>query len=77
MLAFGAYPEVTLAAARDARDQARAELRAGRDPSLTRRQRQAQARRTDRQLQHVGEMWIQTQSARWTPRHSEDVRTSL
>ncbi|BCI65674.1 integrase [Acetobacter aceti NBRC 14818] len=77
LLAFGAYPEVTLAAARDARDQARAELRAGRDPSLTRRQRQAQARRTDRQLQHVGEMWIQTQSARWTPRHSEDVRTSL
>ncbi|NHO33470.1 Arm DNA-binding domain-containing protein [Acetobacter fallax] len=33
LLAFGAYPGVTFAAARDARDQARAELRAGRDPS--------------------------------------------
>ena len=32
LLSIGPYPEVTLAAARDARDEARAGLRAGRDP---------------------------------------------
>ncbi|GAD09319.1 integrase [Gluconobacter frateurii NBRC 103465] len=31
LLSFGAYPEVSLAAARDARDAARSELRADRD----------------------------------------------
>ncbi|GAL97574.1 phage integrase [Acetobacter tropicalis NRIC 0312] len=77
LLSFGAYPEVTLAAAREARDQARAEIRAGRDPSLTRRQRQAEAKRIDKQLRHVGEKWMEAQSARWTTRHAEDVRTSL
>lgn len=77
LLSFGAYPEVTLAAAREARDQARAEIRAGRDPSLTRRQRQAEAKLVDKQLRHVGEKWMEAQSARWTARHAEDVRTSL
>ncbi|MCI1438662.1 MAG: integrase arm-type DNA-binding domain-containing protein [Acetobacter indonesiensis] len=77
LFSFGAYPEVTLAAAREARDQARAEIRAGRDPSLTRRQRQAEAKRVDKQLRHVGEKWMEAQSARWTARHAEDVRTSL
>ncbi|WP_308267461.1 Arm DNA-binding domain-containing protein [Gluconobacter sp. P1D12_c] len=77
LLAFGTYPEVTLAKARDARDQARGELRAGRDPSLTRKQRQAEARQTDRQLRNVGEIWIASQASRWTPRHRKDVETSL
>lgn len=77
LLAFGTYPEVTLAKARDARDQARSELRAGRDPSLTRKQRQAEARQTDRQLRNVGEIWIASQASRWTPRHRKDVETSL
>jgi len=77
LLSFGAYPEVSLADARDARDQARAELRAGRDPSLTRKQRQAEAKRVDRQLKSVGESWIEAQATRWTTRHCEDVRTSL
>ncbi|BCK76337.1 integrase [Acetobacter aceti NRIC 0242] len=77
--AFGAYPEVTLAAAREARDQDRAEIRAGRDPSLTRRQRQVEAKRVDKQLRHVGEKWLEAQSARWTTRTQpvEDVSTSL
>ena len=57
LLSFGAYPEVSLAAARDARDAARSELRADRDPALTRKQRQAEAERADRQLQSVGEKW--------------------
>lgn len=77
LLSFGAYPEVTLAATREARDKARAEIRAGRDPSLTRRQRQAEAKRVDKQFRHVGEKWMEAQSARWIARHAEDARTSL
>ncbi|WP_236709227.1 tyrosine-type recombinase/integrase [Acetobacter tropicalis] len=44
---------------------------------MTRRQRQAEAKRIDKQLRHVGEKWMEAQSARWTTRHAEDVRTSL
>jgi len=37
LLALGKYPEVTLAAAREARDQARAEIKRHQDPSQTRK----------------------------------------
>ncbi|MFS8368658.1 integrase arm-type DNA-binding domain-containing protein [Acetobacter indonesiensis] len=77
LLSFGAYPEVTLAAAREARDQARVELGAGRDPSLTRRQRQAEAKRVDKQLQARGRRVDESPIRAWTLRYAEDVRTSL
>ncbi|AQS92084.1 integrase [Gluconobacter albidus] len=77
LLSFGIYPEVTLAAARKARDAARLELQAGRDPSLSKKQRQAEAQNCDRQLKVVGEAWLASQRDRWTDRHYEDVATSL
>lgn len=40
-MSFGPYPEVTLAAARDKRDEAKAALRAGADPMAPRRQNRA------------------------------------
>lgn len=57
----------------------RAEIRTERYPSLTRRQRQVEAKRVDKQLRHVGEKWMKAQSALWTTRtqHVEDVSTSL
>lgn len=48
LLSLGPYPEVTLAAARQARDDARTTLRAGRDPSLIRKQLRAQATNEER-----------------------------
>ena len=48
LLSIGPYPEVMLSAARDARDEARAGLRAGRDPSLVRRQLRAEAANYER-----------------------------
>lgn len=77
LLSFGAYPEVSLSAARRARDDAREELRAGRDPSLTKKQRRAAAARTDNLLRTVGEAWIQTHGAHWSERHRHDVADSL
>ena len=43
LLAFGVYPEVTLAEARQRRDAARATLRDGRDPSAERKAGEARA----------------------------------
>lgn len=77
LLSFGAYPEVSLSDARRARDDARQEIRAGRDPSLTRKQRRAQAASSETRLQVVGETWLTAQKPTWTERHYNDVETSL
>lgn len=77
LLSFGAYPAVSLSDARRARDDARQELREGRDPSLTRKQRRAQAASSETRLQAVGEAWLAVQKPTWTDRHYNDVETSL
>ena len=77
LLSIGPYPEVTLAAARDARDEARAGLRAGRDPSLVRKQLRAQAANDDRKFEKVARDWHTLNKSRWTERHTADVMISL
>ncbi|MCP1245197.1 integrase arm-type DNA-binding domain-containing protein [Acetobacter cerevisiae] len=77
LLSFGSYPAVSLSDARRARDDARQELREGRDPSLTRKQRRAQAASSETRLQAVGEAWLAAQKPTWTDRHYNDVETSL
>jgi len=77
LLSFGPYPEVGLAAARAAREDARQTLRAGRDPSLDRRMRRAQAANTERFFEAVARAWHSRQTPRWTARHASDVLDSL
>ena len=77
LLSIGPYPEVTLAAARDARDEARAGLRAGRDPSLVRKQLRAQAANDDRKFEKVARDLHTLNKSRWTERHTADVMISL
>lgn len=77
LLSFGKYPEVTLSSARQARDDARAELREGRDPSLTRKQRRAKAYKTDDHFRRVSEEWLEHNKSRWVKKHCADVRGSL
>ena len=77
LLSFGGYPEVTLAAARTARDSARAELRAFRDPALTKLQRRAAAGERERAFEHVALAWHREHLANWTERHAADVLDSL
>lgn len=77
LLSFGPYPDVTITAARDARDAARAELRAGRDPSLTRRVMRANAIATDRGFEVVARAWHKLQTPRWSATHANDVLASL
>jgi hypothetical protein len=77
LLSFGPYPDVTITAARDARDAARLELRAGRDPSLTRKVMRANAISTDRGFEVVARAWHKLQTPGWSERHAADVIGTL
>lgn len=78
LLAIGVYPQVTLAAAREARDGAKALLKQGLDPVVTRRQvRYAAAVATRNTFELVARDWIDKQRLRWVPDHAERVLQSL
>ncbi|MCX5616350.1 integrase arm-type DNA-binding domain-containing protein [Bombella sp. TMW 2.2559] len=74
---IGPYPEVSLAQARTARDEAKAELRANRDPNITKKQEKAAAAGVKNRLQSVGEDWLEANTGRWTPKHAGQVRSTL
>src|SRR5690606_18747053 len=77
-LALGAFPEVGLAEARRRRDEARAHLRDGRDPSEVRRSdRVAAAVRASNSFEAVAREWIATRGARWSERHRENLTAQL
>lgn len=77
-LAFGAYPEVSLRDARDRRDEARATLRAGRDPSREKTLSRRMAALAEAQsFEALARTWHAQQKALWTERHAADVLGSL
>jgi integrase len=67
-LALGVYPAVTLAAARDGREKARALLRQGKDPSI---ERKADRLRTNiaagNTFEALAEDWLAVRASGWTP----------
>jgi integrase len=78
MLALGEYPEVSLADARSRRDEARALLTAGKDPSAERRQEARRAREArGNTFEAVAREWITKLEGLWTTHHASDVRRSL
>lgn len=77
-LAFGAYPEVSLAEARDRRDEARKLIRSGIDPAAEKkRAAQAEERAEVHTFESVAREWHELQKGRWVPVHAEDVIRSL
>jgi len=79
-IVFGAYPELSLRKARDLRDDARLELREGRDPGEEYRRRSARRAsgvEFDRTFQAVARRWHELQSPQWKDRHAHDVLASL
>lgn len=77
-LSLGTYPATPLRLARERRDEARALLAAGRDPSAERRaakdaQQQAQART----FRAVAEAWMQHQAGEWGETTRAMVRATL
>lgn len=85
LLAIGAYRsarggriEVTLAEARQRRDEARRLLRDGLDPMEHKRGRIAEAvRRAESSFERVALEWISKNEARWSAAHADKVRSFL
>ncbi|MGN6534770.1 MAG: tyrosine-type recombinase/integrase [Mesorhizobium sp.] len=78
MLALGAYPEISLAAAREARDAAKAVLRSGRDPVTAKKKARAvRLEEAANTFEAIGREWYELQKPQWTERHAADVLTSL
>ncbi|QDK32585.1 tyrosine-type recombinase/integrase [Sphingomonas sp. IC081] len=79
-IVFGPYPEISLRKAREMRDDARIELREGRDPGLEykrRATRRAAGVEDDRRFRSVATRWHSLQEPQWKARHAQDVLGSL
>lgn len=79
-IVFGPYPEITLKQARQLKDDARRELREGRDPADEYKRRAA--RRTTGvdetvTFKSVAIRWHELQKPQWKERHAADVLRSL
>ena len=78
LLSLGVYPDVTLADARERRDEARKVLAKGADPSAERKAAaRALAQRDANSFAAVACEWYDRQAKTWTARHADDVRRRL
>lgn len=78
MLAFGQYPDVSLLEARAARDKAKAELKAGRDPSVTKKiDKLNVVKNSADTFEAVSREWFELQKPQWVERHADKVLESL
>lgn len=73
-LAFGVYPEVSLAEARERRDEARKLLRNGVDPSQLKKEIKQQNKvKSENSFYQIATEWHETKKSGWTPRHASYV----
>ena len=78
LLTLGTYPEISLADAREKRDEAKKILREGRDPRhAAKRGRLVGADDSGKSFEKVAREWHALQIERWKPVHAADVITSL
>ncbi|PTQ68168.1 integrase arm-type DNA-binding domain-containing protein [Pseudomonas sp. GV071] len=77
-MAFGVYPEVGLLDARRKRDEARAQLAAGHDPSLQKRMAKAVSQ-FDHQhtFESVALHWLAVRESSWDPEYTRTVKQRL
>jgi len=77
-LIFGPYPEVSLAEARDKRDDARRQLREHKNPAVEgRKLKMMSAVSADATFEKVARAWHEVQAPRWAAVHAADVLQSL
>lgn len=78
LLAFGTYPLLSLAEARDKRDAAKKQLLAGNDPS---NEKKAEKRKIIRNAENTFKVvaleWHENQKGRWSPSHATHIMTRL
>lgn len=78
LLTLGTYPDMSLDAARMARDTAKRSLKDGRDPSQVKKaQRAANLANSEKTFKAVATDWHAKQSPTWAERHAADVLDSL
>ncbi|GLQ45651.1 integrase [Dyella lipolytica] len=78
MLSLGAWPDVSLAEARQLRDEARARLRTGVNPASLRKQVKAQAVvAAANTFRAVAAEWIELHRGSWRPSHTTRVQSQL
>ncbi len=78
LLSFGPYPDVTLAEARERRDESRRMLRQGIDPSMAKKKAKLlQARSAVATFEGIAREWHAQNEKSWTPTHAGDVIRSL
>lgn len=78
LLTLGAYPDISLAEAREMRNEAKKLLRNGQDPRHAAKRAKLNGQADDEEtFEAVARRWHQKQCARWKPVHANDVITSL
>lgn len=78
LLTLGQYPVMGLADARKARDEAKEVLRAGRDPSIAKKQRRILAvQQSAETFEVVAREWHRVNQSRWSEIHQADILESL
>ncbi len=78
LLSIGQYPDVSLLQARSERDEAKAMVRAGKDPSATKKLRKlAGANAGETSFEGLSREWFELNKPQWVERHADDVIASL
>ncbi len=78
LMGLGVYPEVSLAEARERRDEARKVLAGGNDPSQERKlQKRQQKTLAANSFEVLAKEWHKQQKERWTESHAERILQSL
>lgn len=77
-LSIGVYPEISLKAARDHREEARSKIKDGIDPSAEKQQlKKEQLKEQDFSFQNIANEWYGNIKVKWSERHSDRVRNIL
>lgn len=78
LLSLGVYPEISLADARERRDEARKQIAAGIDPSVARKaHKAARAESAANSFEVVGREWLAKYAPAWVESHSNRIRRRL
>ena len=78
LLTIGEYPAISLSDARKVRDEARAEVKAKRDPAdLRRRKHQEERLEAGRTFEIEAREWFEINKSQWAEKHAADVLRSL
>jgi integrase len=78
LLSIGPYPDISLVDAREAQKDARADLREGKDPAVTKKQRKAKAASEGKATFEVlARQWHSINDIGWSRKHAAEVLESL